>query len=245
MTKLLKFEWRKLWRQKSLYICFGIGLLIIALSLLSMKNIFNTVDDAMTTLFVSLNAGFTSFLGIFIALFVCQDFAQQTIKNIYARGYRRTTVYFAKYFISLAATLLMAFLYMAFGFVWTLMLGGKVGSLLAWQWGTLALQLWTIIGFHGLFFGICMMLSKTAGTVALNLVGVSFCFEILNLIFVLLKIDFNIKQFSIETLFTNLLDPLIVNEITSQLVLRGILLPLFYVVFFVGTGWYINQRRDV
>jgi len=25
---------------------------------------------------------------------------------------------------------------MAFGFVWTLMLGGKVGSLLAWQWGT-------------------------------------------------------------------------------------------------------------
>jgi len=61
----------------------------------------------------------------------------------------------------------------------------------------------------------------------------------------LLKIDFNIKQFSIETLFTNLLDTLIVNEITSQLVLRGILLPLFYVVFFVGTGWYINQRRDV
>lgn len=241
---LLKFEWRKLWRQKSLYICFGIGLLIITLAMLTSKT-FDTLTDAVNTMFVVLSTGFTSFLGIFIALFVCQDFAQQTIKNIYARGYRRTTVYFAKYFISLAATLLMAFLYMAFGFVWTLMLGGEVGSLLAWQWGTLALQIWTIIGFHGLFFGVGMLLTKVGGTVALNLVGISFCFQILNLIFVLFEIEFNILDFSLETLFTSLVNTLIDNRITTELVTRAVILPLSYVVIFVGAGWYVNQRRDV
>lgn len=241
---LLKFEWRKLWRQKSLYICFGIGLLIITLAMLTSKT-FNTLTDAVNTMFVVLSTGFTSFLGIFMAVFVCHDFSQQTIKNVYARGYQRTTVYFAKYFISLVATLLMVLLYLAYGFVLSLMLGGEVGSLLGWQWGALALQVWSIIGFHGLFFGVGMLLTKVGGTVALNLVGISFCFQILNLIFVLLEIDFNILDFSLETLFTDILNTLIDNRITTKLVTRAVILPFAYVVIFVGAGWYVNQRRDV
>lgn len=241
---LLKFEWRKLWRQKSLYICFGIGLLIITLAMLTSKT-FDTLTDAVNTMFVVLSTGFTSFLGIFMAVFVCHDFSQQTIKNIYARGYQRTTVYFAKYFISLVATLLIVLLYLAYGFVLSLMLGGEVGSLLGWQWGALALQVWSIIGFHGLFFGVGMLLTKVGGTVALNLVGISFCFQILNLIFVLLEIDFNILDFSLETLFTDILNTLIDNRITTELVTRAVILPLSYVVIFVGAGWYVNQRRDV
>ncbi len=241
---LLKFEWRKLWRQKSLYICFGIGLLIITLAMLTSKT-FDTLTDAVNTMFVVLSTGFTSFLGIFMAVFVCHDFSQQTIKNVYARGYQRTTVYFAKYFISLVATLLMVLLYLAYGFVLSLMLGGEVGSLLGWQWGALALQVWSIIGFHGLFFGVGMLLTKVGGTVALNLVGISFCFQILNLIFVLLEIDFNILDFSLETLFTDILNTLIDNRITTELVTRAVILPLSYVVIFVGAGWYVNQRRDV
>ena len=101
--------------QKSLYICFGIGLLIITLAMLTSKT-FDTLTDAVNTMFVVLSTGFTSFLGIFMAVFVCHDFSQQTIKNVYARGYQRTTVYFAKYFISLVATLLMVLLYLAYGF---------------------------------------------------------------------------------------------------------------------------------
>ena len=45
MIKLLQFEWRKLWRQKSLYICFGFGLLIVLLTILSLK-IYGILDPA-------------------------------------------------------------------------------------------------------------------------------------------------------------------------------------------------------
>ena len=244
MIKLLQFEWRKLWRQKSLYICFGIGLGIIFLSLLSMK-VFEAVGDATSNMIFTLNSGFVAFLGIFIAIIICQDFSQQTIKNIYARGYRRSSVYLAKYIISLSATLLMALLYMSFGFILTLILGGEVGSLLAWQWGVLSLQLWALVGFHGLFFGVSMMIRVIGGAVALNLIGISFAFTILSLIFTLFEIDFNIMKFSLENLFSGLADTLLQNQLPTQLLIRAILLPFAYVVIFVGLGWFINQRRDV
>ena len=115
MSKLLHFEWRKLWRQKSLYICFGFGLLIIFLSVLSLKS-FDILDTAMNMVYLALNNGFTVFLGIFIALFICQDYNQQTIKNIYARGYGRNAVFFSKYLISLFVTVLMALIYLVFIF---------------------------------------------------------------------------------------------------------------------------------
>ena len=43
-----------------------------------------------------------SVLAIFTAIFVCEDRARGTIKNIYARGYSRTSVFFAKFIVSSA-----------------------------------------------------------------------------------------------------------------------------------------------
>ncbi len=247
MIKLLKFEWRKLLRQKSLYICFGIGLLVTVLFVSLGKilaerlgvDLNATAVDSM--LQVISESGFVSLLGIYLAIFVCHDFGQQTIKNIYARGYSRTLVYFTKYLVSLGVTLAMGLLYMVFSFLFCLIIGIPVGTMTAAVWGTLALQLWVLIGMHGLFFGIGMMIGKTGGSVALNLFGISFAFSILELLFQIFNIDFSILDYNLEMV----LSTLITTELSKTVILRAVLLPLTYAVVFIGLGYWLNNRRDV
>ena len=256
MIKLLKFEWRKLWRQKSLYICFGVGLLIAALFIILGKVLENRFGVEFGTATGSLlgmlpKSGFMSLLGIYLALFVCSDFSQHTIKNIYARGYSRTAVYAAKYLISLGVALAMALLYLVFSFFFTLILGAPLGSLTGEQWAALVLQLWILVGIHALYFGIAMMIGKTGGSVAINVIGISLVFSIIGLLISILDIDFDIDAYNIESLFqfvTGLqidTSAMPVVNLETDLVVRSLVMPIVYVAVFVGGGWFVNRRREV
>lgn len=117
MKKLLKLEFRKLRTQKSFYICIVIMIAMLFISVLTAKlmnvlseDIFgeatggsgiDSVIDAVTSSY------FTIIAGIFTVLFVCLDFDQQILKNIYAKGYSRTKVYFAKLITVIIATTVM------------------------------------------------------------------------------------------------------------------------------------------
>lgn len=256
MIKLLHFEWRKLWRQKSLYICFSIGLLtsmlfIILGRVLSARFGVEFGTAAGSLLVMLPKSGFMSLLGIYLALFVCSDFSQHTIKNIYARGYSRSAVYFAKYLISLGVALAVALLYYVFSFFFTLMLGAPVGSLTGAEWGALALQLWLLVGIHALYFGIAMMIGKTGGSVAINAIGISLVFSAIGLLISILNFDFNIDEYNIESLFQFVTGMELtgnmgaVVNLTTSLVVRSLVLPVVYGLVFVGGGWFVNQRRDV
>lgn len=243
VNKLWQFEWRKIWRQKSLYICFGIGLIINLLGAIAIK-VLGASSTACLAMCTALNSGFIALLGIYLAIYACHDHTHQTLKCIYARGYQRTKVYFTKYLISLCITMLMAVIYLAFNFLITLLLNGNVGSLDGLEVQVLLLQFWTLFGFHGMFFGVGMMVGKIAGSLALNLIGIEFCFAILSTIFMILKINFDIIQLSLQSVFDSL-SVAIFEGFVIGLLLRSILIPLCYVVLFVGGGWWINQRRDV
>lgn len=247
MINLLKFEFRNLWQQKSLYIVFGIGLVSIVLAMM-VANIFLEISHATanaTEIMVSVlvMSNLVTLLGVYLALFVCNDFSQHTIKNIYARGYSRSAVYFSKYIVSLLVTIVVTLLYMAFGFLVALILGGYVGDMPAGKWGDLALQLWVVVGLHGLFFGVSMMVSKIAGSLALNLVGVTIAFSLLNAIFQIAKIDFNVMNYSLEMILGGLSG--ITEGTTHPGLIRALVVPLCYVIIFVGGGWLVNRRRDV
>lgn len=244
MNNLWRFEWRKIWRQKSLYLCFGIGLVINLLTAIAIKS-FDGKMSACTALCNALNSGFLVFLGIYLAIYACHDHAQQTMKCIYARGYQRTTVYFTKYLISLCVTLMLALLYICFNFLITLILNGKVGSMNQLEVQSLLLQLWVIIGFHGMYFGVGMIISKVGGSVALNLIGIEFCFAILSTIFTILKINFDVIQLSMQGVFDAITMIPFEGSLTTGLLLRSIFIPVSYIVIFIGAGWWLNQRRDV
>ncbi|MCM1404149.1 MAG: ABC transporter permease [Prevotella sp.] len=247
MIRLLKFEWRKLLRQKSLYICFGIGLFVTVLfvslgKILAARlgvDLNATAVDSM--LQVISESGFVSLLGIYLAIYACHDFAHQTIKNIYARGYSRTSVYLTKYLVSLGVTLAMAILYMIFSWVFCCIIGIPVGTLSGAILGALVLQLWVLVGMHGLFFGISMMIGKTGGSVALNLFGISFAFSILELLFQIFNFEFSILDYNLEMVLATLMTP----DLTTTTLLRSLLLPLAYGVVFVSLGYWLNRRRDV
>lgn len=247
MINLLKYEWRKLWRSKSLYIVFSIGFISIILSMMLAKvllEIFHATPNATESMLSVLTmSNFVSLLGIYIAIFVCDDFSQHTIKNIYARGYNRSAVYFSKYLISLFVSMAVALLYIGFGFLFALVLGGYVGDMSADLWRDLVLQLWVVVGLHGLFFGISMMVGKIAGSLALNLVGIAVAFGLLSLIFQIAKVDFNIMLYELEMILGGLAH--VSGDAPHPGLVRAIVMPIVYTVVFVGGGWLVNRRRDV
>lgn len=53
------------------------------------------------------SSSFLLITGIFVALTVCEDYEQQTIKNIYARGYSRKQVYGSKLLLTWVSTTVM------------------------------------------------------------------------------------------------------------------------------------------
>ena len=75
MINLLKFEWRKLWQQKSLFIIFIIGIISTVLYILLAKIIVDVFDanlNATESMLLMLTmSSFVSLLGIYIAIFVC------------------------------------------------------------------------------------------------------------------------------------------------------------------------------
>lgn len=52
-------------------------------------------------------------LAVFVGIFVCEDRVRGTIKNIYARGYSRTSVFWAKFIVSSATSVLLYWLVIA------------------------------------------------------------------------------------------------------------------------------------
>ena len=109
MGKLLKFEFRKVFKSKFFYI--GI-LILVALSAL-MGYMYSFMANSMSALppgmpkmtMVSLmisaisESGIKTILPIIIVIFTCLDFGNLAIRNIIARGYSREKIFFSKLII--------------------------------------------------------------------------------------------------------------------------------------------------
>lgn len=116
MKELLAFEFRKLWRSKSLWICtivmvvLNIASVVITYSTQRMINNLTGGSDmgldiggtlitssGLKSLVTSASGtNYTIMFAIFVTIFICADFSEGTIKNILSRGFSREQVYFAK-----------------------------------------------------------------------------------------------------------------------------------------------------
>lgn len=167
MSKLIRFELHKLFRQKSFYICTAV---LLAVNLYSI--IFTYDNGGRSTGLVCLStavcsADFTMLLGIFVALFTCDDYAGGTIRNIISRGFTRTQVYFSKLIALCIAPVLMVLLNWALNYA--------AGSLY-WETGldafetdllyVLGVQLLLVIAEAALFYAISSAIGKTGASVA-------------------------------------------------------------------------------
>lgn len=149
MKNLLKFELYKLVRAKSLYIFLAltIGMMLVSIGAIFIVALIdkalmeeagagidavnamlksNSANDIMLT---SMSySSFTFFMSIFTAIFLCDDYTQKTIKNIYSRGFTRTQVFIAKMIVIAIAMFVVYIAILISGFLFGLLFFGNVGE---------------------------------------------------------------------------------------------------------------------
>ena len=104
MGKLLHFEFHKLIRQKSFYICLAVAVAMLFISTyttyLMQKDAVDVSQmgiDGMSVMIGAVSGGTLSMvIGVFVPLFVCEDYVSGTIRNIVTRGYTRLGIFSAK-----------------------------------------------------------------------------------------------------------------------------------------------------
>lgn len=110
MHKLIHFEFRRLFRRLSLYICLGLVVLsaMYAISVTA-TSYFNAVENNRNTSYFTAYSmlqsvfSFTNLpimLAVFTAVFICEDRVNGTAKTIFSLGYSRYQIFLARYLAS-------------------------------------------------------------------------------------------------------------------------------------------------
>lgn len=178
MFKLLNFEFRKLIRQKSFYICIAamLALLIGSAYTTELMTAKSGVEDpslsGISYLMEAISgSALSAVLAVFIPLFICEDYASGTIRNIITRGFSRLEIFIAKLIAVLAATVLMTAVCLAAAYlVGTAFWGAGEPSLGSEQVKILLCQLAVIAAYATMFFAISSMLQKVGGSIAICLI---------------------------------------------------------------------------
>lgn len=178
MFKLLNFEFRKLIRQKSFYICIAAMLALLVGSaytteLMTAKS--GVEDPSLSGISYLMEAisgsALSAVLAVFIPLFICEDYTSGTIRNIITRGFSRLEIFIAKLIAVLAATVIMTAVCLAAAYlVGTAFWGAGEPSLGSEQIKILLCQLAVIAAYATMFFAISSMLQKVGGSIAICLI---------------------------------------------------------------------------
>ena len=255
MKELLSLEFRKLSKQKSLYICLAIMLGLILLSAVAYKIILvSAVDmgdfaDIMLdlnatkfTLMTISNANFLIIMGIVIAISYCYDFEEQTVKNIFARGYSRKSFYFAKMCSVLCSTAFLFIISFAFSFIMGAIFFGVGSDNILSMLGLIGLQLLACIAYSMAFLLVCTLFKKKASAIAINIVFPL----ILTVVLTLIDSIINAENFKIANYW---LDGMITATSTlsadTTVVLITLIGSIVYCGIFTLLGMFVSKKIEV
>ena len=261
MKKLLKFEFYKLFKQKSFYICTAIILGLAALNLVAIKYLLSEIESEPNLIFSSpirsvmstVSGNFTMLSGIFVALFVCGDFSQQTIKNIYSRGFSKTEVFFSKYIVAVVGTLIMLALNYAVSFIFAAIFLGEI-SITGTELYQIAAQIITILAFTSFAFTLSMIFRKTGASIALTIVGPTIIDLLLLILSTIIGSQGLLTKYFISGILsilssstldaTSLMNTITEGALTNADITQFLLISLAYAVVFVVIGFFVNKKRD-
>lgn len=178
MLRLLNFEFRKLIRQKSFYICIAVMLLLLLGSayttelMTAESGVENPSLSGISYLMQAASgSALSSVLAVFIPLFICEDYTSGTIRNIITRGFSRLEIFLAKLIAVLAAAVVMTAFCLAGAYlVGTAFWGAGEPPLGSEQVKILLCQLAVIAAYATLFYAVSSMLQKVGGSIAICLI---------------------------------------------------------------------------
>lgn len=243
MNKLLKFEFHKLKKQKSFYICTFIMLLSSFISLFLSKSF--PSDDVISSgeilLFAVSFSNFTMLCGIFISLFVCADYSEETVKNIYSHGFSRSKIYFSKLITVIFSTAVMFLLTLVFNyFLGNYMFTGKSenGNYILLLFG----QFLICLAYSAFSFFVSISVKKSGTAIALSILGPSIVDMVISLIDAVLKTGKNeLSNFWMESFSTSL------SSLATDIkrIYFCIAMSLVYFAAFIIGGYFINRKHEV
>lgn len=258
MKDLLRLEFRKLRTQKSFYICLAIMIVMILITGVTYKVVLNYMPEtaeAMETeggevlpkTFSGFLLGFVSasmfsmLTAIFVSIVVCDDYDNQIVKNIYARGYSRENCYFAKLIYVFAVTTIMFLVALVFaGAIGSAFFGfngvsGKTFILLGGQY---------VVCMSGVAFSfaIASAIRKLGATIAANIIIPMIVPLLLGLADTVLKINgFKIEEIWIASFLTSLTN---IEEVTGRII-ACVLGSVAYTAAFIAAGYAVNGKTEI
>ncbi len=251
MKNLIKFELSKLTRSKSFIICTVIMVALLFLSVITMwwmgeelkdmaaelgESIVVEYDLITSVIQAASNADFALIVGIVIAIMVCSDFSQGTIKTVIAKGYSRTDVYFAKLISISVMSVFMYIVSLIFGFIFGIMFFGfSLPDGLGWL-GILGVQFVSAIAVA--FFAF--FVSATARKLSTSILIIIILPTVLELVLLFIDVfaETSISNYWLTSVFTTLSD----TAVETKTLLSSLAASFAYVAaFFIG-GWVINRK---
>jgi ABC-type transport system involved in multi-copper enzyme maturation permease subunit len=250
MTRLLKFEFRKLFTGKSTYILFaimaGMSVLSVVVQNFSvfaslMLSLTGGSQDAMFAATNTLSSSnFEIVIAIFVAIFVCSDYDLQTNKNILSRGFTKSKVFFAKLIVVFTTVIVELVLLFAINFFtgWWI-LGFNTSADLGVGFERIGVMFVMALAETALFFAISVLLRKTGGAIALNIVAPVTLFLFFMLFDNMAKIDgFTISEYWFTMMQTNT----IVSHDLTKLPIYAIVCGSYILLFLIPS--YFAALRD-
>lgn len=251
MKNLLKLEFRKMRKQKSFYICTAVMLGLLFLSVLTANALANgspalagqfTASGMDSMMNAVNNSSFLMIAGIFIALFVCDDYEQQTIKNIYARGYSRKQVYLSKLLSVWIGTTVMFVIVLLCAFV----LGSAyfgTGSLRDPRFiSVLAVQYIACMANMGLCFLVSSLLRKNGSSIAATIIAPM----MVNMLLGMLDSFMKFQDFSTTSLWlSSFVGDLSTLAVTGERLMVCLVASLIYIPVFAAVGVCFHRKIEL
>lgn len=243
MKNLLKLEFRKMRKQKSFYICLIMMAGLLFLSVLTTNVLAQSpafTATSIDTVTGALNSSsFLLIAGIFAALCVCDDYEQQTIKNIYARGYARTQVYLSKLISVWIGTTVMFAVILLCAFLFGTIFFGADDFTAPRFIGILAVQYAACMANIGLCFFVSSLLRKNGSSIAATIVAPM----IVNMLLGMLDSFMKFKRFSTASVWiSSFMGELSTISVSSERLAVCLIASLAYIAIFAAAGTFIHKK---
>ncbi len=257
MKSLLRFEMRKLGRQKSFYICTLVMVVMLVLTGLTAnlivnigKDVIGEIDTSALTISSALdfvvqalgNSSFAMVIGIFTALFVCADYELQIVKTIYARGYSRQSVYLAKMVVLWIASSVMFVVIELFAFAFGAAYYGADGFNGIGFLGVLGAQYLVFLANTAFYYALCSVIKK----IGLSIAACIFVPSIINLILTLVDSALKLKDFSVANVWvSSLLSNISSVSVDAKWMIISVAASVVYMLLFLIVGFQFSRRTEV
>ncbi len=261
MSNMLRFQFRRLYRKPGSYIFLAL-VVIITLSTLSelywevgyyyLPNPYPSAGNALTLdwsivyCFYSTDFLVNILIAIFIAIFVSEDKVKGTIKNIYSKGYPRTTIFFSKYLAAVSVPVIFYFLILFISFVYVSIRGSGYLAFSESSSNSVLVLLCTFFRYISITT-FCYMLSEltpsTGGAIALNIFSPYILFSIFaNIIYALKAPDF-LENLVGDFLFST--THLTLTAIPDSRVIELIISSIVFTLLYGGLSLLITVKKQI